>query len=216
MWTKQAARAADRKAEFRVYAARDEADPEPRPSANANEAWAQFRLTFPDVAQWLFDASAKGNDFATSLYRQAVSRGSLSPRQMEAVRNALARSAGGARQGGGLEVPKLFTVLQKHSKFFAGRLLITRKNGDTLCWVIWDEVCVGKIADGKADLFRGRAGANLPEIRALLEEFEANPLQAAMKYGKLSGVCCSCGREITADDSLERGIGPICAQRFAL
>lgn len=211
MWTNQARQMADRKAQFRAIAARDESDPEPRPSANSNEAWTHFRASFPDVADWLFNNSAKGNAFATSLYQQAVNRGSLSPRQMEVVRENIAR-AGQAR--GGLDVSKLFTVLQKHSKFYAGRLVITRKNGDTLCWVLWDDLCVGKLEEGRAVLFSSRAKGDLPEIRALLEEFEANPLQAAMKYGKLSGRCCSCGREITADDSIEAGIGPICAQKF--
>ncbi len=217
MWTNQARRMADRKAQFRAIAARDESDPEQRPTANGNEAWTHFRASFPDVADWLFNNSAKGNAFATSLYQQAVNRGSLSPRQMEVVRENIARAGqGGGQARGGLDVSKLFTVLQKHSKFYAGRLVITRKNGDTLCWVLWDDLCVGKLEDGKAVLFAKRAGDSLPEIRSLLEEFEENPLQAAMKYGKLSGVCCSCGREITADESLERGIGPICAQRFAL
>lgn len=40
------------------------------------------------------------------------------------------------------------------------------------------------------------------------------PLQTAMKYGKLAGRCCSCGRELTNDGSIEAGIGPICAGKF--
>jgi len=35
-----------------------------------------------------------------------------------------------------------------------------------------------------------------------------------MKYGKLAGRCCSCGRELTDDDSIEAGIGPVCARKF--
>jgi hypothetical protein len=216
MWTNQARRMADRKAQFRAIASH-EADPEPRPSANSLEAWTVFRSTYPDVADWIFKNST-GNPFAMSLYNQATSRGHLSLKQIDAVRANIARGSAGnvaVRHSGGFDVSKLFVVLQKHSKFYAGRLVITRKNGDTLCWVLWDETCVGKLENGQATLFVKRAGQDLPEIRALLEEFEEAPLQAAMKYGKLSGVCCSCGREITADDSLELGIGPICAQRFA-
>lgn len=50
--------------------------------------------------------------------------------------------------------------------------------------------------------------------RALLAEFEGAPLAAAMRYGKLSGRCCSCGRELTDPESIDAGIGPICAGKF--
>lgn len=39
-------------------------------------------------------------------------------------------------------------------------------------------------------------------------------LEAAAAYGKLYGVCCVCGRELTNEDSIEAGIGPICAQKI--
>ena len=39
-------------------------------------------------------------------------------------------------------------------------------------------------------------------------------LEDAKAYGKLTGTCCSCGRELTNEDSIEAGIGPICAGKF--
>lgn len=105
-------------------------------------------------------------------------------------------------------------MLQKHSTFHAGEMKITRRNQDTLCWVIWKDVCVGKIENGLAVLFAKRLGDDRAAVAALLEEFEDDPLAAAVKYGKLSGRCCSCGRDLTDPASIEAGIGPICAAKF--
>jgi hypothetical protein len=115
----------------------------------------------------------------------------------------------------GMTVPKLFTVMQKHSKFFAGALKITRRNQDSLCWLIWNTLCVGKIDGGVVSIYDRRIGADKDALVAMLVEFEANPLAAAVRYGKLSGTCCSCGRDLTNDGSIEAGIGPICAGRFS-
>jgi hypothetical protein len=41
-----------------------------------------------------------------------------------------------------------------------------------------------------------------------------DPLTAAIQYGKVSGECSCCGRELTDPQSIERGIGPICATKF--
>jgi hypothetical protein len=114
-----------------------------------------------------------------------------------------------------MTVPNLFTVLQKHTTFHAGDLKISRKNQDTLCWVIWKDQCVGKIDSNIVTLFGKRLGADKPAVVALLQEFEANPLVAAVKYGRLSGRCCSCGRDLTDPVSIEAGIGPICATKFS-
>jgi hypothetical protein len=116
-------------------------------------------------------------------------------------------------------VPSLFAVMQKHSHFYLGDVTLARKNQDTLCWIKharYDGV-VGKIEDGKVSLFAARlrtAGIDAADIVALLDDIEQNPLAAAMKFGKLSGRCCSCGRDLTDPESIERGIGPVCADKF--
>lgn len=35
--------------------------------------------------------------------------------------------------------------------------------------------------------------------------------EEAVKFGKLYGVCCICGRTLTNEESIEAGIGPVCA-----
>jgi hypothetical protein len=117
-------------------------------------------------------------------------------------------------------VPDLFAVMQKHARLIISGLKIARKNQDSLCWLIddnGDDTVIGKIENGVAILFEGRMrniGVERAKIEALLTEIEANPLAAAMKYGKLSGRCCSCGRDLTDEGSIERGIGPVCAEKF--
>lgn len=113
-----------------------------------------------------------------------------------------------------LQVPALFDVMQRHSTFHAGDFKLQRKNQDSLVWIVDGDVCIGKIEHAAVTLFTKRIA--FPErVIALLREFDADPLAAAMKYGKLSGRCCSCGRDLTDPESIERGIGPVCAQKFA-
>jgi hypothetical protein len=40
-------------------------------------------------------------------------------------------------------------------------------------------------------------------------------LDEAKAYGAIYGVCCSCGATLTDENSIEAGIGPVCAKKFA-
>lgn len=51
-------------------------------------------------------------------------------------------------------------------------------------------------------------------VRQTLLAAANDPLSAAIRYGKVSGECSCCGRELTDPRSIERGIGPICATKF--
>jgi hypothetical protein len=52
------------------------------------------------------------------------------------------------------------------------------------------------------------------DIKEVLIAASGDPLTAAIRYGKVSGECSCCGRELTDPRSIERGIGPICAEKF--
>lgn len=52
------------------------------------------------------------------------------------------------------------------------------------------------------------------DVKAIIMGAAQDPLSAAIKYGKVSGSCSCCGRELTDPRSIERGIGPICATKF--
>jgi len=53
-----------------------------------------------------------------------------------------------------------------------------------------------------------------PDIWEQIEQFVANPLEAATIHGQQTGTCCCCGRELTAESSINAMIGPICAERY--
>ena len=114
-----------------------------------------------------------------------------------------------------LEVPALHTVMQRHAKFYAGDVTLTRKNQDQLVWIkhVNAEKVVGKIDGGVVTMWN-RPGVDTAAVRDLLVEFDGAPLQSAMKYGRLSGRCCSCGRDLTDPESVELGIGPVCREKF--
>lgn len=52
------------------------------------------------------------------------------------------------------------------------------------------------------------------DIDAKLIATGKNPMEAAVAYGKRTGECSCCGRELTREDSIERGMGAICAGRY--
>jgi len=41
-----------------------------------------------------------------------------------------------------------------------------------------------------------------------------DPLTAAIMHGKLTGNCSCCGQELTDPNSIEAGIGPVCARKY--
>jgi hypothetical protein len=51
-------------------------------------------------------------------------------------------------------------------------------------------------------------------IRETIMSAASDPISAAIRYGKVSGECSCCGRELTDPRSIERGIGPICADKY--
>jgi len=117
-----------------------------------------------------------------------------------------------------VKLPRLFAVLQRHADFHVGSMKISRRNQDTLCWITYSGDVVGKIEAAEATIWASKCANALTSrdaVVAILEELEANPLEAAKKYGRESGRCCSCGRDLTDPASIENGIGPICIQKFA-
>lgn len=68
-------------------------------------------------------------------------------------------------------------------------------------------IATKQLVEGGFD-YTGRAPLAMikPEHRMTLDE--------AKEYGKVTGTCCNCGRLLTNEESIEAGIGPICASKF--
>lgn len=186
----------------------------PRCEPSAEELYsaaARFGARNDDFAQGKNDVCI---DLAEKLKRYG---GYVSAKQQEFARKLVEWSRPREQQAAGLQVPKLFAVLQKHTHFYADPLKLSRRNQDSLCWILWADACIGKIENGLAVVWARKAaaaGCTADRVNAVLREFEANPLGTAQKYGKESGRCCSCGRDLTDPDSIAAGIGPICATKF--
>jgi hypothetical protein len=69
---------------------------------------------------------------------------------------------------------------------------------------------LGAIKDGT---FKRRFECNDTEPAAVLDACQ-DPHQAANAYAKAWSCCGVCGRTLTNDESIERGIGPICSAKY--
>lgn len=69
---------------------------------------------------------------------------------------------------------------------------------------------LGKIKDGR--FYASRDCTD--EMKARVLAFIADPKAAAEAYGIETGRCCICNAELTNEESIQRGIGPICAENF--
>lgn len=65
----------------------------------------------------------------------------------------------------------------------------------------------GTYAEGKA---------THPEILSLLRKFAANPVKVAADYGKLTGNCCFCHKELSDARSTAVGYGGTCAKNWGM
>lgn len=50
----------------------------------------------------------------------------------------------------------------------------------------------------------------------ILKAIAKDPLESAVRYGRKTGRCSCCGRELTNKLSIELGIGPICREKWGL
>lgn len=56
----------------------------------------------------------------------------------------------------------------------------------------------------------------LDEVVEVVNQFSADPQQAASAHGHLSGHCCFCGKALTDKKSVDVGYGPSCAKVYGL
>ena len=74
-----------------------------------------------------------------------------------------------------------------------------------------DRTYLGKVTPS-GEFVRSKACTD--EQAAAVEAVALNPLEAALRYGRVTGQCSCCGRELTNHKSVEDGIGPICRDKW--
>ena len=163
----------------------------PENKAKFNEANPGLIDALKELTSW--------NSFAASLVEQFDDRGSLSDKQT------------------GAAVAMLMKVKANKTPKFRFEDLVISRAPDTganagALYVKVDGEYMGKVKEGKFFGIRFTPEDTLSKLQKIAE----SPLSAAVAYGRRTGACACCGRELTVHASIERGIGPICAERFGL
>lgn len=195
----------------------------------AGTQWDRFAADNPGEAVWVL-AKRDSFNFAASMYEAVTKYGDLTPGQLAAVQRMVAQDlarqqAAAARiiNAPSVDISPLIasfnTARANHIKTPAMYLdtfkfkaaPMTGKNPGAI-YVTEDEQYLGKIADGKLVV----TGSCAEETKARIIAMCAQPLENAIAFGKRTGRCSCCYRELTNGESIELGIGPICRGRYGL
>lgn len=210
-----------------------------RKVAQLTQAATAWRELHKDEAAWIKAESDRGFQFARSMEKALAQWGSLTDGQINAIRRCIAGAADRARtqqaqikadqtriesaqiidirriekafaaaSAKGLGKPKIsladFTFAPaKPNSRNPGAIYVTGGRE-------WGSVYYGMVKDGK--FIRSRECPK--EIEAAILEACNDPEEAANKYGRMTGRCAVCARLLTAKESVDRAIGPICAENF--
>ncbi|KVN83410.1 hypothetical protein WJ68_15965 [Burkholderia ubonensis] len=181
----------------------------------------QLKSNAPEI-KWII-RNAATDDFARSLDKRLRETGELTENMVSAVARILNRTASAVSVDAagvdrivasfnraaesGLKYPKMylgeFTFALAMSGRNKGAIWVTEgftRGGRYL----------GKVADGKF----AASDACTPAERAQVLDVCADPKKAAEAFGKETGRCACCGRELSDPVSIANSIGPICAERY--
>ena len=174
------------------------------------------------------------NDFASSLVEQYDRKRSLSDRQLDAAERMLAkiaatRAAKAARDEARTQVPveRLSAIHLMFGRAMDGgqKRPVYRAAGLVLSLAPLSGRNSGSIyvKDAETGDYFGKIDEHLvyravhaaPEWAAdALSRIARDPSAAAVEYGRETGRCSCCGRELTNPESIALGIGPICKDRW--
>ena len=165
------------------------------------------------------------NSFAQSLVEQIINKGSLSEKQMFAASAMLMKIKQNKEDKQSnivsidlSNVKKIFDKAHeaiKSPKFRVDNMVLSRAPDSGVnagaIYVKVDGEYAGKVTGGYWLPCRAPEGT-----LEKLQEIAKDPLGSAVAYGKRTGNCSACGRDLTNHGSIEKGIGPICAERWGL
>jgi len=182
---------------------------------------------------------APNSNFYASLQRGLAQWGSLSPNQLAAVHRDMARCAAAtapqAAQSAPAQAPAPAVTLQPlheafdrasaagivHPRLRLGEFVFTPAKAESANpGAIYIKAAkddnglpgayLGKVLGGKFLKSRDCSDAT----QAVIVELSKDPKAAAIAYGKKFGRCSVCARELTDEESVAAGIGPVCAKRY--
>lgn len=189
-----------------------------------------FAETEPEALRWIREKDGKF-DFATAMSNALADYGCLTPNQLAAVKRCMARDAErrveriAQAQANSVDVDagailaclnKAASTGLKRPKLLTEALTFALANANSRnpgCVYVTtpDDLYLGKITPaGKFQPSRDCSA----EAKAQVVAIAGDVLAAAVLYGKQTGRCSCCGRELTDPVSVANGIGPICASKF--
>lgn len=203
-------------------------------AANLAAAKAEFEGANPALLADL-RAIASWHSFSRELLGKFEIYGTLTTGQVAAAlasiakvkegqaARAAARNAENAGKSGEVGVDRIAALFAtataaglKKPVFRTSRLVIKPAKSHPGTLYVTDKALagayVGKIVAGKFEARREAA----PDTLALLCIIAADPMKAATEYGRSTGECGCCGRELTDPESVKAGIGPICATKWGI
>lgn len=193
----------------------------------------KFLEARPDIRAWLRRGEDRGNGFAMSLQDSLFKYGAWTPNQLAAVERAVARDAEYDAEVARIKAeriaaaasyvpdPNALDITKLPSGMYAvpggdTRLKIrVSRPKDTSKWAGFIFVDDGAEYGSRQKYGRQAPGKSYTgmvqdQLRAIL----ADPMAASAAYGRLVGACGVCGRKLEDEESVARGIGPICAGKF--
>lgn len=199
----------------------------------------EFEERFPGAVGWMKPAAARGFSFAADMLAKVHRGERLTENMLAAIQRCMKQDAERAEQraqdqlqsqlrsepvntvnlqaveqafsralGAGIQYPKLtldgFTLSPaKAGGQNAGAIYVKAGRGP-------DGTYLGKVLGGAFLPARGCSDDTKVKVLAAM----ADPLASAVAYGKKFGKCAVCNRDLTDQESIDRGIGPICASRM--
>ena len=195
------------------------------------EMWIE---SHPAEWTWINEAATRGFEFAVSLKDALFRTGGLSEKQTNAATNAAAKSAARKAQWEADKIAReaaapsvsIDRIAQAFSAAKASRLKWPKLRLDTFVFSLASETGRNAgaiyVKDADSDTYLGKiVGDKLTRSRDCDAATEAriivacaDPAAAATAYGKRTGQCSCCGRELTNEESIARAIGPVCAEKW--
>lgn len=220
--------------------AKNRASAAARKVTKVEQNWADFAKSQPEVAAWIEANPSFG--FATDLRQKVEKFGDLLPGALAAVHRLIekeaarvaertareaaapvADAAGVQRLHAAFDAAKAYTQAKAAEKgvrlalrsprITIGGVVITPAKADSknagALYVKAQGTYLGKIMNGKFMASRDCGTEDSARVLA----FVADPKAAAEAYGQETGVCCVCNATLKSKWR-ERGIGPVCAEKF--
>lgn len=198
-----------------------------RKQASLQEKKDAFKEMHPAEYAWL-QANAPQNSFARSLLEGFFKYGSLSEKQLAAVQRSLAKveerkveSVKRVEEAKAVEVLSIVEAMERardkgieFPKLRLGEFVFSRAGDNSAnrggLYVKRGGEYMGKVVNNKFVRSFGCA----EEVEAEILDVCAKPMEAALAYGQRTGKCSCCGRKLTKKESIDRAIGPICAEQY--